>query len=210
MLHNQESLFKVMILFWFLWPSKLGRYSHYFYDWIIDYQKDSYSENSERAQQKQSLSSKFMIYEKIISVLPIYSTYCDAWFDSLTTEWVFTNFVCTTFQFFIKYQSILLPFLYVRICKSPLMMKNCPEWNVIVIQSAKQIGYLVDLKLYSVPSSRSNRLDFRSSSVQGFEIVSDLNKNTKIHIIEFRIKIDLTPKLDIIKLMPLNPFLIAT
>ena len=208
MLHNQESRFKVMILFWFLWPSKLGRYSHS--DWIIDYQKDSYSENSERAQQKQSLSSKFMIYEKIISVLPIYPTYCDAWFDSLTTEWVFTNFVCTTFQFFIKHQSILLLILNLRICKSLLMMKNCPEWNVIVIQSAKQIGYLVDLKLYSVPSSRSNRLDFRSSSVQGFEIVSDLNKNTKIHIIEFRIKIDLTPKLDIIKLMPLNPFLIAT
>lgn len=51
------------------------------------------------AQPTQSLSSKFMIYEIIVSVLPIHPTYCDAWLDSLTTEWVFTNFVCATFQF---------------------------------------------------------------------------------------------------------------
>ena len=64
---------------------------------------------------------------------------------------------------------------------SPLKMKNCPEWNVIVIQSAKQIDYLVDLKFYSVPSSRSNRLDFKSSSFQGFEIVSDLQNYKNLH-----------------------------
>ena len=122
-----------------------------------------------------------MIYEIIISVLPIHPTYRDAWFDSLTTEWVFANFVCTTFQFFIKHQSIPLSILYVRIVQSPFLMKNCPEWNVIVIQSAKQIGYLVDLKFYSVPSSRSNRLDFKSSSFQGFEIVSDLQNYKNLH-----------------------------
>ena len=65
-------------------------------------------------------------------------------------------------------------FLHVKVLKGPLMMKNCPEWNVIVIQSAKQIGYLVDLKFYSIPSSGSDRLDFKTSSFQGFENVSDL------------------------------------
>ena len=46
-------------------------------------------------------------------------------------------------------------FLYVRIVKSPLMMKNCPEWNIIVIQSAKQIDYLVDLKFCTILAIQS-------------------------------------------------------
>ena len=60
--------------------------------------------------------------------------------------------------------------------EGPIMMKNSPEWNIIVIQSAKQIDYLVDLKFYSVPSSWSNRLDFKSYSFKGFG-------NVRIYII---------------------------